>query len=128
MDKDMKDILQSSSLKRPAYEVPDGYFESMKTSMKMIPLQTRAKRHIFWRWAAAASAAILIAAGAFSLGRSARTEEFSEEDYIVYSGELTDVIYDEYTQQYAEGMSDEDIIEYLIYIGAEVEDIEWPEE
>lgn len=128
MDKDMKDILQDKSLKQSPFNIPDGYFDSLKTSMKMIPLREKTKRQNVWKWAVAAAVTILIAAGTFFIGQLAHPEEFSEEDYIVYSGELTDVIYDEYTQQYAEGMSEEDIIEYLIYIGTEVEDIEWPEE
>ena len=68
---------------------------------------------------------MLIAAGGFFLTKNSDTD-FSEEDYIVFSNNLTNTLSYDYEEFYAEAESVEieDIVEYLIYIGAEVESIE----
>lgn len=122
----MKDILQNNSLRQQPNSVPEGYFDELKSSLKTIPAQNRRRRFQPWIWTAAAAAAILIAAGSFFLGRYTEGADLTEEDYIVYSGELTDIIYDEGTEQYADAsaLTEDEIIEYLIYTEVEIEELE----
>ena len=122
----MKDILQDKSLKQQSYSVPEGYFDELKSRLKMIPAHSRRKMFHPWTWTAAAVVTILIAAGSFFLGRYTDRLDLTEEDYIVYSGEMTDVIYDEGTEQYADAsaMTEDEIIEYLIHAGVEAEELE----
>lgn len=93
------------------FSIPEGYFEKMKTRLKAIPQQEIAqiverpvKRFVLFS-AIAAAIALLLTAGGFFLGRM--SEESSWE--ILASGD---------------SITEEDIIEYLIYTGAEIEDIE----
>lgn len=128
----MKDILQNDSLKKMPYGVPDGYFENLKTELKMIPAQESVKTGILRRFvrytAIAASVALLLMAGRFLTDRIAGTEDFTEEDYIVFSYDMTSTLYqEEYaTDQIASAqkITEEDIIEYLIYTGVEPEELE----
>ena len=122
----MKDILQNNSLRQQPYSIPEGYFDELKSSLKTIPVQNRRRRFQPWIWTAAAAAAILIAAGSFFLGRYSNEDDLTEEDYIAYSEELTGIIYDEGTEQYADAssMTEDEIIEYLIYTGVEIEELE----
>lgn len=77
--------------------------------------------------AVAASLTLLIGVG-LSLGESSRPyDEFSTEDYILFSDTMIQTIYNEDTtsDQYADAeLMDEDIIEYLIYTGESPESIE----
>ncbi len=108
------------------YSTPEGYFEGLKAGLKMIPTRERSTP---WRRYAgiAAAAAILLTAGGFIAGRLSGRTEFSEEDYIVFSDDMTNAIYQEsYSEQYAETqqLTEDDLIEYLIYTGVEIEEIE----
>lgn len=104
----MKDILQDKIKKTPCC-IPEGYFERLKAGLKMIPGQERYRRRSLRQWTVAAAIAAVIAAGTFLLGRHTKGREFTEEDYIVYADD---------------SMTDEDIIEYLISTGIEVEELE----
>lgn len=113
------------------YSTPDGYFEGLKVGLKMIPAReksgTRVLRKVARYTAIAASVALLFTAGRFIYGKLADADEFTEEDYIVFSDELTNAVYQEsYTDQYAtaQDLTEEDLIEYLIYTGVEIEEIE----
>jgi hypothetical protein len=93
------------------FSTPEGYFDQVKTRLKAIPQQEsiqikeRPVKRFVLLSAIAAAVALLLTAGGFFLGRI--SEERSWE--MLASGDT---------------ITDEDIIEYLIYIGAELEDIE----
>ena len=125
-----KDILKSECrLKSMPYDTPDGYFADLKHSLKVHsnpvaePAHTSKVMRIVPQLALAASFALLVAAGGFFLGRSS-ANNFSEEDYLVYSDDaMIETLY-ETDDLYADAITDEDIIEYLIYIGAEIDELE----
>ena len=115
----MNDILDNKLLKAMPYEVPEGYFDNLRKS-----LGKKTWRRT-WNWTAylaAASFAMLVAAGGFLLGRDPG-QELSYEDYIVFSDDMTNAILEESYLQYAEALTDEDIVEYLIYTDTELEEL-----
>ena len=124
------DILKETrELKEMPFSVPENYFDGLKASLKMIPQQTESVASSRLRLgrliAMAASFALLIAAGSFFLGRNSHEDFLSEEDYLVYADDMTIAIEEE-SDQFAEAwsMTDEDIIEYLLATGIEVEEVE----
>ena len=129
MTKTGKDILRDTPhLKVTPYDVPEGYFDRLKQDLKINQPATvlvAPWKKISQYVAIAATFAMLIAAGGFFLTKNSDTD-FSEEDYIVFSNNLTNTLSYDYEEFYAEAESVEieDIIEYPIYIGAEVESIE----
>ena len=123
-----QDILTSQKeLKERPFTVPDGYFETFKTeTMRTSIVQVMSP----WRKAVpyiavAASLALLFGVG-LGLNESKTYDEFSTEDYILFSDTMIRTIYDDTaTYQYADAeLMDEDIIEYLIYTGESPESIE----
>ena len=129
MTKTGKDILRDTPhLKVTPYDVPEGYFDRLKQDLKINQPATvlvAPWKKISQYVAIAATFAMLIAAGGFFLTKNSDTD-FSEEDYIVFSNNLTNTLSYDYEEFYAEAESVEieDIVEYLIYIGADVESIE----
>lgn len=123
----MKDLLQDNSLKKMPYSTPEGYFDSLKAGLKTIP-QRQVKKVVFWKRyvSIAAAVALLLAAGGIIYEAIHRQDSFTEEDYIVFSDDLTNTLFQEYADQYAEAqhLTEDDIIEYLIYSGIGVEEIE----
>ena len=123
------DILKNNpQLKEMPYSTPDGYFESMKDGLLTIKTQQQShKSHTGWIAisAAAAIAAILII-GASLMNPPSINDEFTEEDYLVFSEDFsTEVLYSASTlYAYTETLSDEDIIQYLIDSDWEIDDIE----
>jgi hypothetical protein len=125
-----QDILTSQKeLKERPFTVPDGYFESFKTEAmrKSIAPAASPLRKMVPYMAVAASLALLLGVG-LSLNKSLEPyDEFSTEDYILFSDTMIRTIYDDdaATYQYADAeLMDEDIIEYLIYTGESPESIE----
>ena len=127
--KQEKDILKDClELKQMPFSVPDGYFESFKaeTSRPMV------QKISFWNKVApyAAVAAVfvcLVTAGTFLLERTVPQYQITEEDYVMFSDNImTTIAYEmEYGTQLAEAeLSEEDIINYLIYTGVTAEQIE----
>ena len=117
---DMNDILDNKSLKAMPFEVPDGYFDNLQASLvQQTARQTR-------RWpayiAVAASVALLVAAGGWALRGDAQSD-FSQEDYIVFSDDMTNTVMYEDDLWYADAATEEDMIEYLIYIGTEIDEL-----
>lgn len=129
MKKFENDILASrKDLKAPAYGVPEGYFDGFRRKMKaeiptMSAVKTTAARKFVPYIAVAATFTLLAVAGGFFLERASENE-FTQEDYIVFSDEMTSTIFYDGNEQYADAVSEDDIIEYLIYTGVGIEDIE----
>lgn len=128
-----RDILQEVSLKNNPYSVPEGYFESLKDRAvkyskpsDVAPMQF--KRILTTAISMAAMFIIMVTAGTMFLKGVTPEEDLTEEDYIVFSdGYLELEMYDTdgMAEQYADAsISDEDIIEYLIYTGVSQEFIE----
>ena len=131
MKKIEKDILKDiPGLKEMPFTVPENYFDGLKANLKKIPQQTESIVSHRLRWgriiAVAASFALLLAAGGFFLGRNSSAEQFTEDGYMALYDDLEISVYDEYSDQYADAWSasEDDIIEYLLATGIEVEEVE----
>ena len=123
------DILKDcTELKQMPFSVPEGYFDSFKNA-NAVPV---AKRVSLWNRmvpyvAMAAVFVSLVAAGTFFLERSTPQYQMTEEDYVMFADNMMNTIaYEmEYGEQIAEAdLSEEDIINYLIYTGVSAEAIE----
>ena len=127
-----RDILQEASLKKCPYSVPEGYFESLKEKAvkysKPAPVPVfQFKKVLMTAVSMAAMFILMVTAGTFLLEKSTPSEDLTHEDYIVFSDGYFDLeMYeDNMSEQYADAsISDEDIVEYLIYIGVSEEFIE----
>lgn len=117
--KNERNILKDNTeLKSTPFTVPEGYFEGLKAELKTIPKQQAKPAKIvkwqpFIRFASiAAVVAALITAGAFFLGKDGEDAGFT--------------VIQEEANYYADlqSLTEEDIIEYLISTGVELEDIE----
>lgn len=124
-----QDILTTQKmLKENPFVVPEGYFDSFRSDAAgriHAKSSTGWSRKIAPYIAVAASLAILL--GIVSTLFQSIPESFSEEDYILFSDNMIriDLEEDSVTEQFAEAeLYDEDIIEYLIYIGESPESIE----
>ena len=102
------------------YEIPEGYFENLRESL----MQKTGRRAVRWPAyiAVAASFALMIAAGGW-LFSSRGQSDFTQEDYIVFSEDMTNTIMYEEEEWYADAATEEDMIEYLIYTGTEIEEL-----
>ena len=130
MTEDNKDILQNNELKKTPYSVPEGYFDKFKaqartyTEPKYVPVNLRS-RLAPYVGIAAMFLFILVLGKIFvkptdvvtSDSAAAEISVIDEgyEDYLVFSD--MDVYLSD-TGIEPDELSDEDIIEYLIYIGA----------
>lgn len=123
------DILKDyPELRQTPFTVPEGYFDSFKAA-NAVPV---ARKLSLWNRVApyAAVAAVfvfMVAAGTFILEQSVPQYPMTEEDYVMFSDNMMNTIaYEmEYGTQLAEAeVSDEDIINYLIYTGVSAEHIE----
>ena len=130
MKSDKQDILTSQKvLKDNPFSVPAGYFEAFKSDMPRMVVTPKIN---VWRrsvpyMAAAACLALLISAGTFLFNSMTSPGEFTQEDYILFSANMinTTIYEDDDLDHMAEAeLMDEDIIEYLIYIGVSPESIE----
>lgn len=127
-----RDILQEGSLKKCPYSVPEGYFESLKEKAvkysKPAPVPVfQFKKVLMTAVSMAAMFILMVTAGTFLLEKTTPSEDLTHEDYIVFSDGYFDLeMYeDNMSEQYADAsVSDEDIVEYLIYIGVSEEFIE----
>ena len=130
MTEDNKDILQNNELKKTPYSVPEGYFDKFKaqartyTEPKYVPVNLRS-RLAPYVGIAAMFLFILVLGKVFvkptdavpSDSAAAEISVIDEgyEDYLVFS-DLDVYLSDAGIEP--DELSDEDIIEYLIYIGA----------
>lgn len=126
--KEMKrDILADNpQLRNQAYTAPEGYFEDFKSQMK--PYQKK-QRNLMAKLSPyisiAAAFIFIVTAGTFLLRHTASSDEFTQEDYLLFANSMVNVEYYEETDQIAEAsMEEEEIIEYLIYSGISAEEIE----
>lgn len=121
------DILkQDGNLKEMPFSLPERYMESLRKELKTIPQRNTKKIPIFNRIipyvSLAAAFAMIVTIGGFILEKTTETD-LSYEDYIVFSEDITNTIFYNTETQYAEAFSDEDIIEYLIHTGVEIEEL-----
>ena len=130
MKTNRQDILTSQKeLKDRPFAVPEGYFESFWSEMSAL---TAAKAPNPWKksmpyMAVAAAFALFFAVGTLLKEFSNPTDTYSQEEYILFSDNLisTEDYEDSIAEQFADAeLMEEDIIQYLIYIGAELESIE----
>ena len=118
------DILRDSpELKTMPFKTPEGYFDAFRESMcrpqpKVISLWNRLTPYA----AVAAVFIFLVSAGTFILEHATPQQEMTQEDYILFSDNLMNIIEDEYEAE--PQLADADIIDYLIYSGITPEEIE----
>lgn len=123
-----RDILADNpKLKEQVYSVPDGYFSGFKAGMTpYASVEPSLARRLVPYPSMAAAFIFLVTAGTFFLQQTTPADEFTQEDFILYSSNISGIgLYEEEPDQLADaGIADEDIIEYLIYSGISAEEIE----
>ena len=125
-----QDILNiRHELKDNPFGAPEGYFEFFKKEMSRNAArpQTTVRRTSLAYMAAAASLALFLSVGALIKNGLGVTNDYSDEDYILFSNSFVSTAEYEGSESYhfAEAeLMDEDIIEYLIYLGISPESIE----
>ena len=127
MNTENKDILKDHiSLKQMPFSVPEGYFETFKGQMhKPATVKVSFWSRIVPYCAVAAVFIFLVSVGTFVLEQTTSRHDMTQEDYILFSDNLMNIIESEDNEQYAAAdMADEDIINYLIYSGISAEEIE----
>ena len=122
-----KDILKDNPhLKGVPFSTPEGYFDELKSQMKVCSMPEVVHRPAFRRFspqiALVAAFALLLAAGAFFLERKTETD-FSEEDYIVFSDDITDTIIYGSDDLYVDVATEDDITEYLVYSDIDIDEL-----
>ena len=133
-----KDILQDSKLKNNPYSVPAGYFGEFKAQARKYAEPTKVVRVNFWTKLTpyagiAAMFLFVLVLGKVFINNDQDTSSLSAEQVESYEDFLmfSDINSEIPVQYLAEEMSaeeaidHEDIIEYLIYIGATEEYIEY---
>ena len=123
-----RDILADNpKLKEQVYSVPDGYFSGFKAGMTpYASVEPSLARRLVPYLSMAAVFIFLFTAGTFFVQQTTPADEFTQEDFILYSSNISGIgLYEEEPDQLADaGIADEDIIEYLIYSGISAEEIE----
>lgn len=127
--KEGNDILKDCpQLKEMPFAVPPGYFESFKIEAKKPMVRKVSFMDRIAPYAAVAAMFIfLVTAGTLFLENSTPEYEMTEEDYVMFSDNMMNTFaYEmEYGSQMASAdISEEDIINYLIYTGVTAEHIE----
>ncbi len=123
--KEKRDILaERTDLKEMPYSLPKGYFEEFRTQMKPYRRQPVRKRTPYYV-SAAASLALLIAAGAVLANRTSPTDEFTHEDFLVFTEATSALEYYDDHDLYADAeIANDDIRDYLIDNGVTAEEVE----
>ena len=122
--------MYDDSLRKCPYSVPEGYFDSLKErAMKYAqPAPVfQFKRVLYTAVSMAAMFILMVTAGTFFLKGVTSAEDLTEEDYMVFTDGYIDLeLYDDgLSEQYADAsITDEDIVEYLIFTGVSEELIE----
>ena len=136
MTENEKDILQDIKLKKNPYSVPEGYFDALKTQARKYAEPTKIVRVNFWTrltpyaGIAAMFLFVLVLGKVFvNNSQDDLTAEQTEsyEDFLVFSDISSDIPMQYLAEEVGseEVIDYEDIIEYLIYIGATEEYIEY---
>ena len=139
MTENEKDILQDIKLKKNPYSVPEGYFDALKTQARKYAEPTKIVRVNFWTrltpyaGIAAMFLFVLVLGKVFvNNSQDDLTAEQTEsyEDFLVFSDISSDIPMQYLAEEVGseEAIDYEDIIEYLIYIGATEEYIEYNRE
>ena len=136
MTENEKDILQDIKLKKNPYSVPEGYFDALKTQARKYAEPTKIVRVNFWTRLApyagiAAMFLFVLVLGKVFVNNSQddltaeQTESY--EDFLVFSDISSDIPMQYLAEEVGseDAIDYEDIIEYLIYIGATEEYIEY---
>lgn len=129
MEDNKKDILiEKPHLKDNPYSVPEGYFEAFKANAasyqeRKISLAGRLVPYI----SMAAMFIFLLTIGTLFLQKTSSPEMMTQEDYLVFSRDMMNTV--GYELEYGDRIADaeignEDIINYLIYSGVTIEEIE----
>ena len=139
MTENEKDILQDIKLKKNPYSVPEGYFDALKTQARKYAEPTKIVRVNFWTRLApyagiAAMFLFVLVLGKVFVNNSQddltaeQTESY--EDFLVFSDISSDIPMQYLAEEVGseDAIDYEDIIEYLIYIGATEEYIEYNRE
>ena len=136
MTENEKDILQDIKLKKNPYSVPEGYFDALKTQARKYAEPTKIVRVNFWTrltpyaGIAAMFLFVLVLGKVFvNNSQDDLTAEQTEsyEDFLVFSDISSDIPMQYLAEEVGseDAIDYEDIIEYLIYIGATEEYIEY---
>ncbi len=122
------DILSDrQEFRQMPYTTPTGYFDVLKHDLKETsrPAGRGLRKFAPYVAIAAAMLTLLFAAGGFFLEHLNR-EEFTQEDYIVFSEDMTNTLFytmEEEYELYADVLTEDDIIEYLIYTDTEIDEL-----
>ncbi len=129
MKEKKRDILaERPELKKVPYSLPEGYFQEFKANIDIY--EKRKSRLNFIPYISVAASVVLLIAATFFLAQpTVPSDEFTQEDYLVFSSHMINSINSEYysadIHQYADAeITNEDIIDYLIYSGLSAEEIE----
>lgn len=117
------DILKDNpQLKQMPFEVPEGYFADLKATAKSLRRDKSSNSKVPFRLAVAAVFTALLAGGGFFLYNA--PIENMDSEFFYYPDEIAVAILEDYYGSYAhvQEISQEDIIEYLIYMGDDIED------
>lgn len=124
------DILARAELREVPFSVPEGYFAEFQKKALADTAQKKRTADIWTRlrpvMATAAAFIILVCAGSLMLRIAAPEDDFSQEDLLLFSSNYINTICDmDEENRYAEAeITDEDIMEYLIYTGVDTDTIE----
>lgn len=127
MTENNKDILRRPELKAAPYSLPEGYFDDLKRRVTehAKPAETPGKgsrRILMTILSVAATFIIMVSAGTFFLSRVTPGDMYTQEDFLVFSNNITEeLLYNAYAEA---DIQEDDIIEYLIYSGESAETIE----
>lgn len=117
-----RDILNNPELRKSPYTVPEGYFDSLRKEVSGYVRPVAVKVSLWQRLAPLAAVAamfiIMVTAGTFFLRSTSPEDGITQEDYIVFAGDYSADA----------GVSEDDIIEYLIYTGVSEDIIELSKE
>jgi len=126
-----RDILKDSAdkLKKMPYEVPEGYFSMLGSKLEKIaaPQKTSAYKRLIPYAALAASFLLLVTIGTYFLKHVTPSDTLSDEDLVVFARIIptTDPMAIYYSQETEpQEITEDDIIEYLIYNDFPLESLE----
>ena len=106
MKREEQDILQNTQLKNSPFSVPENYISSLNKSLSEIPKKSKNNNARKWvTYTAIAATFALLIAGAGTLLKWDNTDPYN--GYAV-----------------AQELTEDDLIEYLIYTGVDLEDFE----